>query len=225
MIARFSVRLPFVLSIPECVSFPAIETQIDGYDIRIHQPYFADAADAGSFKNENSDLVSGIQNYMKAQPYRYSEHVLINETKSAEANLLWIDFIRDNFDRRKTVAPNPRSDDPPQTLCFNVLNSFLVRLRSATRAPEIKPLEPQSTTYSIQYLSDDEKVLKEEPGLTNLRAGRSQRIRIIAITDSTWSLISTLGDAYAPQAWDSLLYDAEAILPEVGASIVLAYSA
>ncbi len=164
--------------------------------------------------------------------------VLLDGVPSIQANLLVVDFRKEDFDRRCLLQPpyfevsdasTPTSHfaegDPPPAAAFEVVNQFLVRLRTLTRGNQIRSLNAGQTFWRLDYLTDQGELLPLDGIHHRRRASGPQRWSAIAITTDIWRETQELPQNYTPPPWDTLLLDAEDHLPEVGPAITLAYAA
>ena len=110
MIARIHILLPFAITVPEKTSYSIYEYEVDGYRIKIFPPERSERADS----------------------YTDAESTTIDETAAFNADVLRIDFLKGEFDRKEN------SDfDPPLELIKKVANDFLARLRYVANASKI----------------------------------------------------------------------------------------
>jgi len=58
-----------------------------------------------------------------------STGLLVNGKTAVQANLFQVDFIKPNFDRRRTTMPSGalHKGDPPVDLAFDVMNNWINR--------------------------------------------------------------------------------------------------
>jgi len=134
---------------------------------------------------------------------------------------LQIDFQKADFDRRSS-EPN---HDPSIQFAFAIANKFLAKIREVGGGIAIKPVRFDSAFWRIDYLTDDGEELAHNPDLFRRRVSTSISGRLAGVNEGVWSKVTTLPADFEPHTWNVLLLDAESLLPEVGASIVLAYSA
>ena len=202
MIARLYVFLPFSLPIPQGETFKVFSFIDEGYEIRFYPMAIS----------EISELPIGLK------------EIKIDEVTTIcpdiSHDIIHIDFYKDNFDRRKNGAC-----DPPYELIKRTVNSFLSKLRFVTRINYIKPVDFPNCRWDITYLNDDGTELKQHEGLTRLRGMVTKTISLNQLNSVMWEEIHKLPPNYSPPEWDSLLLDANFLLPEVGPSIVLAMTA
>src|SRR5687767_2631391 len=115
MLARLYVLLPYSLALPDGESYPVYSYEDNGYEIRIFPPVKS---------NEPSlDVADG-------------EKLTINDKPGFRANVLRIDFVKDNFDRRTGI-----DCDPPYDLIQRTINSFLRKLRFVVRGFQVKEID------------------------------------------------------------------------------------
>src|SRR5262249_41824179 len=115
--------------------------------------------------------------------------------------------------------------DPPPQLAFDIANGLLARIRAITRGPEIQVLDALRVPWRVDYLTDNGGVLAPAEGLHRRRFGRHISFRATALTTAIWRQVAEMPAEFTPLFWDTLLLDAEALLPDVDASIALANAA
>ncbi|MDV2495838.1 MAG: hypothetical protein RX316_06445 [bacterium] len=198
MLARLFVHLPFHLTVPEGEKFTVYEYEDSGYKVRFFPP-------------ERSELAPAIDG---------PEQLKIDGVSAFQADLLRIDFSKESFER------GIRSPcDPPYDVINRAVNSFLLRIRHVTRAPQVRQVDFPSGTWHLQYLNDDETEPEKDEKFVRVRRALQFEISWIALNKEVWGDIHNLPPDYEPPAWDSLLLDANAELSRIGPSIVLAWTA
>lgn len=198
MIARLYILLPFTFTVPEKEQFNIYSYIDDGYNIWIYPP-----------KRSN----------VKIYPDDVEE-ITVNGIKAFRANVLQIDFCKDNFDRRDSIVC-----DPPLDFIKKTINLFLIKLRFVTRGIAIKPLDFRLITWRIIYLNDDETELIAEEGFVRARFSKAMKLSWMTVNNQVWENLHSLPPDYIPPIWELLLLDSNDLLPEIGPSIVLAMTA
>lgn len=198
MIAKVTIQLPYSLTIPENEIFNIYSYTYLGYEIRIYPPV----------RSEH------------AYKYSDSENVTINGIKSFNADTLLIIFKKHEFDRSRSGQ-----FDPPLKLIYDVANDFLKRLRYVTNASQIKPVDVKFANLFTSYLNDDESELPKDETLVKGRGTQKYFLQIVAFNKEVWTDIHSLIPFQELPIWKNLLLDANAILPDVGPSIVLTFTA
>lgn len=198
MIARLHVILPFEFTIPEGEKFNVFSYIDEGHRVTIFPP-------------KKSDMLFHFDDV---------EKITINDTNAFRANGLQIDFVKDKFDRRENITC-----DPPIEFIKKTINFFLIKVRFITKAAGVKPIDFPNVNWRITYLSDDETELSPEEGLVRARLSRSLQFSWIVINNNVWENLHSLPPDYNPPSWELLLLDAKNLLPEIGPSIVLAFTA
>jgi hypothetical protein len=89
----------------------------------------------------------------------------------------------------------------------------------------IRFLDPRSVPWKIEYLDDSGAELPKTEALVNQRASWSQRIALSAIPPNCWDRIRDLPSLFFPARYDVLILDAHAALPDIGAAVVLSFTA
>lgn len=221
MIARFRILLPFKLSVPEDLSLGGLEVERPPYRIVVHPPLEARLSTSPEDVGLDVPFVDAGHGIVPAEPQHPTSRIKLNGKPTIRADLLQIDFFKDDFDRRET-----RPEDESVTLAaFEVANSLLRRLRAIAQAAGIFPLNPTETSYSLEYLSDAGEELPKEVGLVRRRYKIRSSGRLQAVTEVIWHRVKSLPFEYEPSTWDNLLLDAELLVPQVGPVLVLAHSA
>lgn len=132
-----------------------------------------------------------------------------------------VDLMKPDFDRRRDLEQT--AADPSRDFIFRVANSFLSRYRSAGQVPYVRLLSPELNFWHLRYLADDESMLPEDPALRRGFGVTHFSGRLSGLNRTVWDLTWSFPFEFEPKAWESLLLDAEALLPEVGPSIMVAY--
>jgi hypothetical protein len=198
MLARVHILLPYAFTVPEGETYPIYEYKEEGYNIRIYPP-------------ERSE---------KADRCTDAENIAINGVKAFNADVLRIDFQKDQFDRAEGAEC-----DPPVELIKKVANAFLARLRYVTNASRVKLIEFPHASWNVTYLNDDGTELQEEKGLVRGRGVRKFEFSFVAINKDIWNDIHSLEPYQKLPVWKNLLLDADAVLPDVGPAVVLTFTA
>ena len=79
--------------------------------------------------------------------------------------------------------------------------------------------------WSSKYLNDDESELSEEKGFVRGKGMRKLQFPFVELNKEVWENIHSILPNQQLPVWKTLLLDADAILPEVGPAIVLAFTA
>src|SRR5438093_5622785 len=229
MIARFRVLLPFTISVRHGDSLAPQERQRAGYRVLIYPPMMA-RVDPRQLEGRAATPPRAVLDMLvPADPQPLSESELMDGSPTIPANLLQIDFLKPTFDREK--KPILSTDelilkgDPPPALGFSLATDLLLRIRSVSRAYRVKPLSPLATYWRLDYLTDAGKELDADPSLSRRRLGAPVRWEVSGLHEEVWRNTESLPADFTPQAWDTLLLDAQSLLAEVGVSIVRANAA
>jgi hypothetical protein len=162
-----------------------------------------------------------------AEPQTPTHMVQIGGEPTIQANLIRVDFSKESFDRR----PFPTADDrpslsawgePPARLGFDLVNSAIARIRTLGRGCDLQQLDADTSFWTLDYLSDNGEILPKEPDFIRRRGGRPFRWRYTALTASLWQKAMEMPAGYSPPVWDTLILDAEGLLPDVDAAVALA---
>jgi hypothetical protein len=88
-----------------------------------------------------------------------------------------------------------------------------------------QPLDPRRSAWRIEYLEDSGGELQPVDGLHRKRSGQGLSLRLVGLRKEVWEEAQALPADFAPPIWDTLLLDADALWPDVDASIALANAA
>lgn len=232
MIARFTTLLPFVISIPEGEDLPPFECERDGYRVRVYPPYQAGvtAAEVGLYSTMSYG--NAIKRLQRREPQQVTSIVRINDKPTVLANLMQVDFLKEEFDRRRTSPgeADPPGDslkagDPPPSLAFAIVNDVIARFRTLCRGGHVQTVDPRAAFWRLDYLNDAEEIMPPGPMLLRRRGNRNFRGSISALTGETWQAVQQLGPDFAPHVWDTLVLDAEKNLPDTDSAVALANAA
>lgn len=232
MIARIRILLPFYFSWRLGDQLSPYEYVSGQYTVKIYPPYQT-GLDLTAISRGIAGLAVPARDALEhlkpiANPQQ-TNLVTLDGNPTISANLLQIDFKKPDFDRRKVKTNRPEDlekiGDPSIEYCFKVAKDFLARIRTITRGTKIREISPSSTAWRLDYLTDDEKDLPLEQGKYRRRLASSFNIGVQGISSAVWNRVTSLPDDYTPHVWDTLLLDAEAFLPEVGTSLLVAFAA
>ena len=196
MIARFFIKLPFVITVPDGEIFNVYQFEKHGYLFKIFPPL------------KSSEIVE-----------KEGEEFFIDGKKSFLADALKIDVIKNDFDRRDEAEL-----DPPISTVQEITNDFIARLRYVTKAIHAKPMEKISFSWRASYLNDDESELVAEEGKRRGYGAISVEHQWLAVEKNIWDDIFQLPPDWEPPIWSTLILDAYSLLPEIGPSISLAFT-
>jgi hypothetical protein len=219
--ARLRVLLPFYLAVgPE--SLAPLVYAVDRYRVTVAPPYRAllNGADMALDSPLTPLVVEEGLRPRVATPW--PPLYFVDDVPWELANAMQIDFERGTpYDRR------PDATDPPIELCFDALNSVLVRLRIATMSVFTRPLQPGGTIWRMAYLGANGLPVGRDPELRTVsaRGGNTKTGNIVTLWESVWNAIAGLSHTFRPGPWDTMLLDAFDAIPDMGAAIVLAHTA
>jgi hypothetical protein len=169
MIARVSIKLPFILSLPFGEDFTTNEFDYLDYKIHILPPIFNPRFE---IKPNKVAPINGLT---------------INGISCFDASVLVCHFCKESFNR--TIGSDY---DPPIDVIEKVANCFLSRLRYVLKASHIKPIDVSSADLIIEYLNDDETELEAKEGLLRGRFHKNTPFLLTALTKETWNDIHSL---------------------------------
>ncbi len=225
MIARFRILLPFNLSVRQGDELPPHEFTHGEYRVRIYCPCQAavDPADAETLSPV--PLGDIIEQLRPADVQTATHSIRMDDAPTIQANLLQIDFLKADFDRRRILPGGLEAGDPPIRFVFELANGFLARIRTVIRGGEIKPVSPETTFWRLRYLTDNQEELPLNPELFRGIFGTPMSWRATGLNVAIWNKAQTLPPDFRPPTWDTLLLDARSLIPKVGPAVVLAYAA
>lgn len=223
MIARVRLALPFVITIPFDEELPTIEYEEGGYRIKVFPPYQANAGQSEIQLLNPQSMRETLEKLSPVTQPAIVPTVTINGRPVYQANALQIVIQKDTFDRRTVLDRNDY--DPAPQFIFKVANSFLAKLRSVGQGIDVKVLDEHNTTWRLEYLNDAEEELPHDPNLFRATFGYSFQWRYTLLNKDIMAKVASLPKNYEMQTWETLILDAEALLPDVRASVVLAFSA
>lgn len=223
MIARVRLALPFYLTIPENEELDAIEYEEQGYSIKVYPPYQANITQNELQFTSPGSMQAILEKLSPVSPPVPMTSVKIGGKPAYQANALQLDFKKDTYDRAKEHAQN--NYDPAPDYILKVANNFLSKIRSVTTGFDMRPLGKNNTIWQLEYLSDSEEPLPTDPNLFRKVFLYSGQWRMTLLNEAIMEKVTTLSQNYEMKTWETLILDAEALLPDVRASIVLAFSA
>lgn len=223
MIARARFALPFVITIPKDEELHAIEYEDGGYKIKIFPPYQAQFNTSEILLAYAHSMQDALESLNPVTQLIEVPNVQLNGKPVYQANALQIIFQKDTFDRRTVL--NRNDYDPSPELIFKVANAFLIKFRSVVQGIDVKVLGEHNTIWRIDYLNDAEEELPRDPNLFRRAFSYRGQWRTTLLNKDIMAKVASLPQNYEMQTWETLILDAEALLPDVRASVVLAFSA
>jgi hypothetical protein len=228
VIARFHILLPFSLAIPNGEELAPYDLDGQGYRVTVHPPVLG-ALNYQEIDQPSTTLGESIRRIEPAAIQATTDLIQVDGRPTLHANLLRIDFHKEDFDRRKT---DPGADDldqlthgdPPPAAAFRIANDLLMRLRTLSRGGKVRVLAARETAWRLDYLGDDESLLPAHPDFIRRRYCQQIKRQYTVLSNAMWKGCQALPDDYSAPIWDTLLLDAEAMLPEIEAAIALANS-
>ncbi|KAB2915566.1 MAG: hypothetical protein F9K23_09905 [Bacteroidetes bacterium] len=196
MLAKVLIPLPFNLQVLSGRDYETPVFEIAGYEVTIHPPVRISEQDISP------------------------DRIYVNDELTQNTNILLITFKKDEFLRSEGI-----DFDPPINLIADICNEFLINVRYVTNAAHIKPLEFSKTSVNINYFNDDGSDLEIIKGKLRGKGKAAYTIPYAVLTPDTWKdVFSVFGKNNLP-VWKLLLLDAEELITEKGASIVLMLTA
>jgi hypothetical protein len=225
MIARLKLLLPYCFSISDDLVLSPYEYKYNEYKIIIYPPYQT-ALDYHAICNSSPAQTEEILKSMNpSNELILNDKILMNGKPSIQANLLQIDFIKDFYDRRIEVVSKDYFNDPSTELILKVVNGLINSIRVVTIGSLIKPVDIDSIILNMEYLTDKGEKLQLQEGYLRGRYKLIFKKSAHGITNEVWDKIQQLEHDYTPPIWYTLVLDADSILPDIGPSLVLAFTA
>ncbi len=219
MLARLMVVLPFAFYVPDGASLKPVDFDSNGRLARLYPPVQSGllAQGGGADQGVALSMISPTKTVVK------SPYVRINDTETRAADLFTVDFMADSFDRS---TGNSLERDGLVSDTFAAINRWLTTYRNLMGATWVRTVTPMTCSWRLSYLNNDETELPKEDGLIKGTLGVFMRIANVGgLADEGWEAIGALQPGYQPFRWDELLVDATELLPAVGPSLLLAYTA
>jgi hypothetical protein len=217
VIARLVILLPFDLLIREGDVLPPVDLNQPERTFRFYPPshYVERPNAAGS-------VMAPIVALREAKVPAFSDSSFVGGRRIAQVNVLVLDIFKQVFDR---LAERATNRNPDIEAAFEFANSMLARIRVYSRSFQIKPLQIGHDPWRVTYLTDDGQQLAHEEGKIRFLTGAFSVIGRAAVTNESIQLVVERQTTEEPFAWDNLLLDAYALLPDVGSAIVMASAA
>jgi hypothetical protein len=217
--------LPRSVSIPVDAHLPVIETEDPPYNIRFFPPSPAALTIDPTRVAATTPVLDHVQDIRPAENIAPNPFILFDGKPTISANLIQIDFIKPEFDRRASVPGQAGADDPPREYVFSIANGFLRRLRSAAAANWLSNVNPTSAPWRIRFLDDRGDELPVDPRLARGKGAIGFSTHLLGIPPQIWERVAELPLRYIPPTWDTLLLDADLLMPQVGPALVMAATA
>jgi len=204
MLARVHIQLPYAFIVPKDEKYNVYEYEKDDYTVKVYM----------------------LERSERADSYNETDSVTIDEQEAFNADVLRIDYQKDDFERKKANSEKYELVcDPPIDFIKDTANEFLARLRYVTGGSKIKLLQFPSINWNLRYLNDDGSELPKEEGYRRGLGGRKFEFSYIAINKEVWDNVHSIDPFQPLPIWKTLLLDAESMLPEIGPAIILTFTA
>ncbi|MBN1461402.1 MAG: hypothetical protein JXA57_17885 [Armatimonadetes bacterium] len=195
MLARLHILLPYTLTVAEDEEFPIYEMTDGDYTVRFLPP------------QRDPSMMFG----------KRPTGLKLNGKSALEANVMRIDFHKEEFDR--AIAG---SIDPPEDVIRRAVGEFHSRLRFTARAAHASAVSFPWSQWRLDYTNDDGSELEAREGYLRGRGSLQFQWSFIGISPEVWKNIFDLPPEFAVPVWNGLRLDALAALPSVGTAVVLA---
>jgi hypothetical protein len=195
MLARLYILMPYNVIVPEGAEFQIYETQDGDYKVRFLPPQRDPAMMFGP----------------------HPSNLTLNGKPAFDANVMRIDFYKEDFDR---TAAGPI--DPPEDVIQRAVGDFHTRLRFTTRAAHASTVAFPWNQWRLEYTKDEGSKLEAHEGYVTAMGRSRLRWSFIGISPEVWDNAFRLPSEFEVPSWDGLRLDAIAALPNVGTALVLA---
>src|SRR2546425_7593231 len=155
MLARLRILLPFKITIPEGENLQPQEYDVAPYRVVLHPPLQADIDIAAELADLTAPLLGLDRGLIPAAPPRATDAILLDGRRTIQANLLQVDFFKDQFDRRRSVGEAGPGGDPPLVLGVEIANNLFRRFRSVGPAARGTGILPVKNLLALPFLADD----------------------------------------------------------------------
>ncbi len=226
MLARFRVLLPYSFSVPyhDYVRLRPQEFQYDEYQVKLYPPLMANVDSSVTDVTSMIPLMDAVNEMEEKALVTPISAIKINGQEVIQANLMQIDLIAERDFTRNRYGADVL--DPPLDIFFKLANSIIGRLRSVGRLSNMKFIDQDSAAaWKIEYLTDDGQRFLEDESLFRMRTAPKLTWRISAMPAGIWDMAITLPIDFTLPTWHNLILDANAQLPDVNTSIILANAA
>jgi len=195
VLARLYILMPYTLTVAEGEQFRVYERKEGDYTVRFLPP------------QRDPALMFG----------RQPSALTLNGKPAFEANVMRIDFQKEEFDR---TAAGPI--DPPEDVIRRAVGDFHARLRFTTRAAHASTVSFPWNQWKRDYTKDDGSELETPKGYVRTRGSIQLQWSFIGISPEIWDNVFALPFGFEVPVWDGLRLDALAALPSIGTALVLA---
>jgi hypothetical protein len=195
VLARLYILMPYTLTVAEGEQFRVYERQEGDYKVRFLPP------------QRDPALMFG----------RQPSALTLNGKPAFEANVMRIDFQKEEFDR---TAAGPI--DPSEDVIRRAVDDFHARLRFTTRAAHASTVSFPWNQWKLDYTKDDGSELETPKGYVRTRGSIQLQWSFIGISPEIWDNVFALPFGFEVPVWDGLRLDALAALPSIGTALVLA---
>ncbi len=210
MIARWLILLPRDIYMPLEDAFEPITLEFGEHLVTVWPLLQANISAGDLAWPHETPAVEAILGLHAVEPTA-SPAAVIGGSPTFRANLLVLDFLRQEFDL---------SQAPAVDAALQLANWLLASLASTAGARLMDWLDPDRTPWRLAYLTDDNKPAPSAEQRPNFRA-RVPMSAGPALTAADWE---TIGKAPI-HLWNMLILDAKACAPSDDTGIILAYSA
>jgi len=225
MIAAFKVLLPYHFTIPIDAELSTLIAAAGDLRLEIAAPYQSFVTDADLSTLSQTSLVELLQKLGRNFAPLVNPSVRIDGRSAIDANVIAMNLRKSHFDRSVPPKDDPTKMDPSVQTIFNLLNRLIVQIRAISKSPFVRPLNPESVIWRLDYLNDDGTELPSQEGMVRGRVVTGFQWRFCSLNEKVWTSLVELPLERDMPLWEFLYLDAVNALPDSGSAIVLAFSA
>ncbi len=201
MIARLRILVLFNIFTRKGDNLAVVEFSSGPYQVKVYPPTQA-ALNPKDIDGLSRIPVRTALELLKPADTPDETIVQVDGSSTVSANLVQIDFLKPEFDRRKIehkqVADLYSQGDPPIQFGFDIANGFLNRLRTITRGHKVRIISPRFVPWRLDYLSDDGKDLPGETGKYRRRLSSHFTVHVTWLNNAIWNEVHSLPTNYSP---------------------------
>jgi hypothetical protein len=217
VIARIRYLLPFRFFVPADFAGEPLTSAVDGWQIILLPPV------------QSQILCDALQ---KPAPFSLqamtpaAHPVVISDVTINGADTIPVDLVEVQL--KQDINPVAVTAEVDAWLVHQgraLLNRWLTTYRVVVGATHVKPLPELGQSWRIDFLDDSGNALgvKTNPKPHGSVAGKVDAVA--SLVPNFWKASAVLALSQVPTRWEELLVDAFEVWPNVGAAVVLAYTA
>lgn len=224
MIVRFLVLLPFSFYVQTDKTFKVKQIERNGYKIDIYPPLQTQVRLTDFSILSDKMLEDTLKEMVPTDPPKIHPMVFIDDKPTVEANLFQLIFHKDSF-RSNNEETDLSKTDPPVTLAFEIVNEWITKIRTLAQFSELKPVNYNTSVWKLDYFYDEVNTKDNPTPHKNVMYTAVYRsFAPNGLTVQLWDDVNAV-EEFVPLAWETLMSDTHAVLPDINAAVVLAASA